>query len=161
MRLNKALNKAPLLLAVVIMLPMFAAVSGASQRYRDKSNVRRHVSARTTWDSVFTATQASRGESTYTKTCARCHQSSLAGADEAPALTGAAFMSGWNGQSLGDLHTRIMTSMPTDTPGTYKRTDVADVIAYVLNFNAFPAGKTELPNDDAGLKAIQFVTSKP
>ena len=141
------------------MLPMFAAVGGASQRAREVAQL--HLRARTTWDSVFSATQASRGESTYTKTCARCHQASLSGADEAPALTGAAFMSGWNGQTLGDLHGRIMSSMPTDTPGLYKRQDVADVIAYVLNFNAFPAGKMELPSDDAGLKGITFATAKP
>ena len=150
-------NGGTLLVTAVIMLPMFAAVGGASQRAREVAQLR----ARTTWDSVFTPAQAARGESTYAKTCSRCHTASLAGADEAPALTGAAFMSGWNGQTLGELHGRIMGSMPTDTPGVYKRQDVVDVIAYVLNFNAFPAGKTELPNDDAALKGITFVSTKP
>lgn len=117
--------------------------------------------ARTTWDSVFSTEQAARGESTYTRTCARCHRAALAGADEAPALAGGAFMSGWNGQSLYDLHDRIRTTMPSDTPGTYSRKDIADVIAYVLSFNGFPAGKGELPVSDDSLREIRFVSVKP
>ncbi|MEO7521349.1 MAG: c-type cytochrome [Gemmatimonas sp.] len=116
---------------------------------------------RTTWDSVFNASQAARGETTYTRTCARCHRATLAGADESPALTGSMFMSGWNGQTLYDLHDRIRTSMPSDTPGTYSRKDIADVIAYMLSFNGFPAGAVELPVDDEALKSILFVATKP
>ena len=121
----------------------------------------RTYAARTTWDSVYSADQATRGESTYTKTCARCHKIGLGGADEAPALTGGAFMGSWNGQTLHDLHDRIRTTMPTDTPGTYSRQDIADIIAYMLKFNQFPAGKTELPTGDEELKSITFVSAKP
>lgn len=117
--------------------------------------------ARTTWDSVYTADQATRGESTYARTCSRCHKAALGGADEAPALTGGAFLGSWNGQTLRDLHDRIRTTMPTDTPGTYSRQDITDVIAYVLKFNQFPAGKTELPVGDEELKTITFVSAKP
>lgn len=120
-----------------------------------------HARNRTTWDSVFTVEQAGRGETTYAKTCARCHQASLGGADEAPALTGSAFMGSWNGQTLHSLHDRIKTTMPTDTPGTYSRQEIADVIAYMLKFNQFPAGKAELPTGDEELKAITFVSTKP
>lgn len=117
--------------------------------------------ARTTWDSVYTVEQAARGETTYAKTCSRCHQASLGGADEAPALTGGAFMGSWNGQTLHDLHDRVRTTMPTDTPGTYRRQDISDVIAYMLSYNRFPAGKTELPVGEEELKQIQFVSTKP
>ena len=116
---------------------------------------------RTTWDSVFTAAQVARGQSTYGRDCARCHQAALGGADQSPALTGGAFMSNWNGQTLGDLHDRVRVTMPSDTPGTYSRKDVADVIAYVLSFNGFPAGSVELPIDDGALKAIVFSSTKP
>ena len=117
--------------------------------------------ARTTWDSVYSADQATRGESTYARTCARCHKAALGGADESPALTGGAFMGSWNGQTLRDLHDRIRTTMPTDTPGTYSRQDISDVIAYLLKFNQFPAGTTELPVGDEELKSITFVSAKP
>jgi mono/diheme cytochrome c family protein len=121
----------------------------------------RHLPPRTTWDSVFSASQAARGETTYARTCSRCHRATLGGADESPPLAGGAFMAGWNGQTLYDLHDRIRTSMPSDTPGTYSRKDIADVIAYVLSFNGFPAGKGELPVDDSALREIRFVTVKP
>lgn len=143
----------PLILLAATVLPAFAfaseSVTHASHR------------ARTTWDSVYTTEQAGRGETTYSKTCARCHQASLGGADEAPALTGPAFMGSWNGQTLQSLHDRVRTTMPTDTPGTYSRQDIADVMAYMLKFNQFPAGKTELPSSDEELKAITFVSTKP
>lgn len=144
-------------LAVVtaIVLPAFAFVASPGNA------VNRNVRARTTWDSVYTAEQAGRGESTYARTCSRCHRAELGGADESPALTGGAFMGAWNGVTLHELHDRIRTTMPTDTPGTYSRQDVSDVMAYMLKYNRFPAGKTELPTGDEELEAITFVSAKP
>lgn len=141
-------------LVVVAALPAIAFASGRQSGM--------HASReRTTWDSVFTTDQAARGETTYTRTCARCHGAALGGADEAPALTGGAFMGNWNGQTLHDLHDRVRTTMPTDTPGVYPRQDVTDVIAYLLRFNRFPAGTVALPNGDEELKGIRFVSTKP
>ena len=144
-----------LIVLTAVLLPAVAFANNAVHA----SN--RTYPTRTTWDSVYSADQAARGESTYAKTCARCHKAALGGADEAPALTGGAFMGSWNGQTLHDLHDRIRTTMPTDTPGTYSRQDIADVIAYMLKFNQFPAGKAELPNGDEELKSIAFVSTKP
>ncbi|MEO7358903.1 MAG: cytochrome c [Gemmatimonadaceae bacterium] len=143
----------PLILLAATLLPAFAFASESAAR-----STRR---ALTTWDSVYTIEQAGRGETTYATTCSRCHQAALGGADEAPALTGSAFMGSWNGQTLQSLHDRVRTTMPTDTPGTYSRQDIADVLAYMLKFNQFPAGKTELPSGDEELKAITFVSTKP
>lgn len=36
------------------------------------------------------------------------------------------------------------------------RADCADILAYILQANKLPAGKTELPRDTAALKRIQF-----
>ncbi|MEP6833893.1 MAG: cytochrome c [Gemmatimonas sp.] len=144
-----------LMILAATMLPAFAFANAAAHASG------RTYTARTTWDSVYSGDQATRGESTYAKTCSRCHKAALGGADEAPALTGGAFMGSWNGQTLHDLHDRIRTTMPTDTPGTYSRQDIADVIAYVLKFNQFPAGKTELPSAEEELKTITWVSAKP
>jgi len=141
------------MLIAVAVLPATAFVNG--------SNARPVMGGRTVWDSVFTAEQAARGQATYAKTCSRCHQPSLGGADESPALTGGTFLSNWNGHTMYELHDRVMSSMPTDTPGTYKREDVADVLAYVLSVNGFPAGAVALPFVNDSLKAIAFVTTKP
>ena len=70
-------------------------------------------------------------------------------------------MSSWNGQTLHVLHDRVRTTMPTDTPGVFSRRDVADVIAYVLQYNRFPAGTADLPTSDEELKGILFVSTKP
>lgn len=113
------------------------------------------------WDSVFTLDQATRGQGSYNQTCARCHQPSLGGADDAPALTGSAFLGNWNGQTLADLQERIRTTMPNDDPGSYGRALITDVIAYVLSVNGFPAGAVELPAGSEALRAIRLVTGKP
>ena len=116
---------------------------------------------RTTWDSVFTVEQVSRGQTAYDKDCSTCHQLSLGGADDAPALTGGAFRSNWNGQTLGDLHDRIRTSMPPDDPGIYGRQHVSDVIAYLLSVNGYPAGKVELPIEAEALQGVRIVAIMP
>lgn len=143
---------------LVVALPALAfANEGQARSTMNNASAR----ARTTWDSVYSPGQAARGETTYTKTCSRCHAAAMNGKDEAPALTGGAFMGAWNGLSLFELHDRVRTTMPTDTPGTYSRQDIADVIAYMLKFNQFPAGKTDLPSGDEELKTITFVATKP
>lgn len=120
-----------------------------------------HAAERTVWDSVYSASQAARGESLYTKSCARCHQASLSGADESPALTGGGFLGNWNGLPLSDLQTRIRTTMPTDTVGIYDRQLVTDVIAYILKMNNFPAGAADLPIDIEPLRQITVRSAKP
>src|SRR5215467_6507392 len=39
--------------------------------------------AHTTWDSIYTDSQATRGDSLYRATCVRCHGETLAGTDSA------------------------------------------------------------------------------
>ena len=122
-----------------------------------------HVSAatKTTWDSVYSASQASRGETAYAKTCARCHGATLGGGDESPALTGGNFLGNWNGLPLSDLQKRIKTTMPSDSVGVYDIQLVTDVMAFVLRANGFPAGATDLPKEADVLKDIMVKVGKP
>ncbi len=151
-------RRATTLLGTLIVMPLWAGFAATP----DSDTASRAWRAeRTTWDSVFSAAQAGRGETTYKQLCARCHMETLAGGDEAGELTGSAFMSSWNGQSLADLHERIRTTMPTDTPGVYTSQQVTDVIAYMLRFNGFPPGSVELTHTNDALKSIRFVTAKP
>jgi mono/diheme cytochrome c family protein len=117
--------------------------------------------ARTVWDSVYSASQASVGEAAYAKTCARCHGASLSGGDESPSLMGGAFLGNWNGLPLSDLQTRIRTTMPTDSVGIYDRQLVTDVMAYLLKANGFPAGQADLPKDIEPLTEIVVRSSRP
>jgi mono/diheme cytochrome c family protein len=117
-------------------------------------------SQRTIWDGVYTEAQAERGHAMFLDACSNCHGRNLEGADMTPPLTGGAFTSNWDGLTVGDLADRIRISMPLNTPGTLTRQDTADVVAYILRFNQFPAGKEELPRDVPVLKQILFKARK-
>ena len=147
--------------ALTVPLVLLAALLAVSTRTSTAATSRTPTRQRTIWDSVYTDEQATRGQAAYNRTCARCHLESLAGADESPALTGAAFLSNWNGLTLGELHARVKKSMPSDDPGTYGPQLITDVIAYVLRVNAFPAGKTELTHEGDALNGVQFIAARP
>jgi len=114
---------------------------------------------KSTWDGVYTEAQAKRGEAAYAKTCAGCHGPDLAGADTAPSLTGGEFNSGWGDLTLDDLFDRIKTTMPGDAPGSLTGEQCADILAFLLSKDGFPAGQTELATGPA-LKNIKFVVTK-
>ena len=113
------------------------------------------------WDGVYTAEQTRRGEAAYLQTCASCHGTALEGGDMTPPLVGGAFSSNWNDLTVGDLFERIRTTMPLDSPGRLSRQQNADVIAFVLKANGWPAGATELPADPAALKQIRIAAVRP
>ena len=141
--------------AVAVLVSVAAAADGAVHDPTPRA------APRTVWDSVYTVDQAARGQVSYTRTCSRCHQPSLGGADDSPPLVGGGFLGNWGGQTLYAVHDRIRTSMPTDDPGTYKRELITDVLAYMLKVNGFPAGQRELPTEADSLKAILLQTSRP
>jgi S-disulfanyl-L-cysteine oxidoreductase SoxD len=117
--------------------------------------------SRSVWDGVFTEEQAKRGQPLYKKECATCHADTLIGGGGAAALTGGTFLSNWNGLTLGDLFDRIRKTMPQSDPGRLTRQQDADILAYILSFNKFPAGKTELPRQTEFLREIRFEATKP
>lgn len=119
------------------------------------------VESRSVWDGVYTEEQAKRGEPLYHKECAACHGDALAGGESAPPLTGGAFLSNWNGLTLGDLFERIRKTMPQNAPGKLTRQQNADILAFALSANKFPAGKTELSRQSEFLKEIRFEAMKP
>jgi hypothetical protein len=49
----------------------------------------------------------------------------------------------------------MSTTMPEDNPGSLKPQQYADVVAYFLKLNGYPAGKTELTGPEA-LKTIKL-----
>lgn len=117
-------------------------------------------SPRTVWDGAFTEGQAKRGEAISQKECVNCHGSELSGGEEAPALEGGAFLSNWNGLTVGDLFDRIRKSMPQDDPSRLTRQQDADVLAYILRLNRFPSGKSELATQSEVLKQIKIEPAK-
>lgn len=116
---------------------------------------------RSTWDGIYSAEQAKRGGQLYRKECASCHGDSLDGQPPTPPLAGDDFTSNWNGQALKDLFEKIQTTMPADHPGKLSRQENADLLAFLLSANKFPAGKTDLGSDDETLSRIRFETARP
>ena len=119
------------------------------------------VESRTVWDGVYTEDQAKRGETIYRKECAACHGDMLTGGESAPPLTGGAFLANWSGLTMGDLFDRIRKTMPQSAPGRLTRQQDADILAFMLSVNKFPAGKTELYRQLEMLKEIRFESAKP
>ena len=120
-----------------------------------------HAQARRSiWDGVYTDAQADRGKGQYGQHCAVCHGAALEGNGESPPLVGQ-FIPDWAGTTLADLYDKIETTMPLNAPGTLRPTIAADILAYLLQANDFPAGATELASAPDALSAISFDAHKP
>jgi len=108
-------------------------------------------------DGVYTDAQAKRGEKVYTESCGTCHGPKLTGTDTGgPTLTGPDFINGWKDMSLGALLNKVNMDMPSNAPGTLTPEQYADVTAYVLSANKYPAGQKELPTDPVALKPVKM-----
>lgn len=95
---------------------------------------------------VYTAAQAERGETLFRAKCASCHAPNR--------FTDDLFYTSFAGKPLWEMFDVISDSMPEDNPGGMKKEEYADVIAYLLKLNNFPAGASELPIEKDALSAI-------
>ena len=138
-----------------------AAIAGLAAIGAFYTTLRAQAPSRSVWDGVYTEEQAKRGQPLYNEQCASCHGDTLGGGESAPALAGGEFLSNWNGLTLGDLFERIRTTMPQNKPGKLSREVNADILAYMLSANQFPAGKTELAHATEVLKEIRLDATKP
>ncbi len=115
----------------------------------------------TVWDSVYTAVQASHGDSLYRGTCVKCHGATLGGGDQGSPLVGSSFLDNWRDLTLDQLYDKIRTSMPPDNPKSIPTRDVADLLAFILAENQFPAGAKTLTDSVDQLKDIKITSSRP
>jgi mono/diheme cytochrome c family protein len=90
-----------------------------------------------------------------------CHGAALNGTGEAPALVGGEFVSHWDTMTLGDLYDRVRTTMPQNDPQSLTREDYADVLAFLLKNNGFPAGGQPLDRRSEVLATIGITAEKP
>jgi mono/diheme cytochrome c family protein len=115
---------------------------------------------RTVKDGVYTDAQAMRGKAIFDLRCALCHGEMLEGA-AGPPLAGDVFLGPRGSQPLSDLFDKINATMPADAPGTLEPQQVADLVAFILQANRFPTGKTELAPATALLKQIAIAATNP
>jgi S-disulfanyl-L-cysteine oxidoreductase SoxD len=129
-------------------------VSGFSRTVDDQTT-------RTVWDGVYTASQAERGRASYRQSCVSCHRDDLRGDNTAPSLVGESFLFLWGDMSVGELSARIQKVMPPDRPGSLTPQTYVDIIAFILQKNAFPSGNVELGIDPETLQQIHITTTRP
>ena len=103
------------------------------------------------WDGVYSEAQATEGKDEYEYNCGNCHIHDLSGDSikDVPALAGADFMAKWSDKSLKELFDYITTNMPQDSRGSLGAKTYADITAYVLKVNMFPAGSKPLADSPA------------
>ena len=157
--------KANLAIAVIAacaaIVSLHAAGSPQSTTQTATAQMSGSQPTKSVWDGVYTEEQAKRGAAVYRQWCSSCHGNELEGGEMAPGLTGGGFTSNWNGLTIGDIFDRTRTTMPQDSPGALTREQDADVTAYMLSMNKFPAGESELPTQSEVLKQIKFEATKP
>jgi mono/diheme cytochrome c family protein len=143
-------------IAGALAIGMFHAMSGSGVR----ADAARMQGA-SVWDGVYSATQQKRGEGLYAKECSTCHGETLKGGEGAPALVGADFIASWGTSTVWDLFDKVSQTMPAppEQPGKLSPQQNADVVAFMLSANGFPAGATDLPVSADALKRIR-ITSK-
>ena len=127
---------------------IFSAVTGAQE-------------PQTVWSGVYTEEQARRGAVLFDQECAQCHGSSGSGGGMAGALMGAGFSANYDGQTVGALFDRNRKTMPPGKEGEIGAGEMAAITAFMLQFNGFPAGQTELPSQSMALMSITYVAQKP
>jgi mono/diheme cytochrome c family protein len=105
--------------------------------------------------SVYSEAQAVRGEELYQQYCSICHGARRQGNPAAP-LTGEAFRGRWEDgkHTLDDLYYIVRSLMPNNAPDSLSKAQYADVVAYVLKINNYPAGEAELVPKPAAMKAV-------
>jgi cytochrome c553 len=114
--------------------------------------------ARTVWDGVYTEAQAERGRAAYQQSCVSCHRDDLRGDNTTPSLVGESFLFLWGDMEVGELSARVQKLMPPERPGSLPVQTYADIVAFILQKNAFPAGSTELGGEPDALHILISAT---
>ena len=114
----------------------------------------------TVWDAVYQDEQATRGKEDYEYNCGSCHIHDLSGdtIKDVPPLAGPDFIETWRNKTVKELIEYIAVNMPQGSRGSLPANTVADITAYVLKFNEFPAGSEALSADSP--KSAATITEK-
>jgi hypothetical protein len=97
---------------------------------------------------LYTRAQAEKGKTDYAEHCALCHGDTLAGR-AAPALKGKHFANPAGNFHIGDIFTVVSQNMPATQPASLDPQTYADIMAFLLQENGYPAGDRELTFDQA------------
>ncbi len=109
------------------------------------SDVRASVD-KTTNDGIYSKAQADAAKPQFDKLCSQCHAFTVAAKkQEKDLLLGdEPFLKKWEGRSLDELLTVIVTTMPNDGSAVISDDEGLNLLAYVLQQNGFRSGKAAL-----------------
>jgi S-disulfanyl-L-cysteine oxidoreductase SoxD len=101
---------------------------------------------------VYTSAQARRGGGLYEDICLACHTLGR--------FRGVDFVTKWSNQPLAVLY-KAVRAMPLGEPDSLAPEEYAEVVAYLLSTNGYPAGPRELSGTDAAMAAVTLDKKAP
>jgi len=106
---------------------------------------------KSTNDGIYSAAQADAAKPQFVKLCADCHAFTVATKKQEKDLPlgDEPFLKKWEGRSLDELLTVIVTTMPNDGSAVVTDDEALNLLAYVLQQNGFAAGKGPLTRESA------------
>jgi mono/diheme cytochrome c family protein len=134
-------------LLLFVSAPLVAQAKKPATRPTRSVPVRKS-SGKTTMSGIYTADEARAGREMYAGLCASCHT--------AASHTGPTFRKKWSGRPLSEIYTFMRTMMPKNDPGALGDEDYEVLLAYLLQMNKMPAGKTYLSTDTLELRKIRI-----
>ena len=130
-----------ILMTVAMAALTIGVVTAASQAPTKSTN-----------DGVYTKVQGERGQKVFSEKCTACHEPSR--------FSGEAFHESWDNKALKELWDVASGTMPEDNPGSLKQQEYADILAYFLSLNEYPAGDAELQGNASAMAAIKIEKKK-
>jgi polar amino acid transport system substrate-binding protein len=97
---------------------------------------------------VYTTEQAARGSKLFAEYCGACHGEQLQGR-VGPALKGPGFASVDDEFTIGAMFTFFSVQMPAGAPSSLTHEQYADLMAFLLQENGYPAGSQALTYEGA------------
>jgi len=99
---------------------------------------------------------SARSASLYRANCSVCHGADLAGQEPAPALSGMAFMSKWQGRTVAELYTFIQGTMPLGRAGALSNAEYLAIVKLILQSNQVSFSERLLVPDVKKLNQIKI-----
>lgn len=106
---------------------------------------------------LFTAAQARAGAKVYAGHCAECHGGKLQGM-VGPTLKGSGFAAKSMNYTVGGMFGFMSQQMPAGEPGSLSHKQYAEVMAFILKENGYPAGKKKLTYTGAKHSKVALVS---
>ncbi len=108
--------------------------------------LRATTAQKTTNDGIYSKAQADAAKPQFEKMCSQCHAFTVAARkkEKDMLLADEPFLKKWEGRSLDELLTVIVTTMPNDGSAVISDDEALNLLAYVLQQNGFNPGASPL-----------------